>query len=205
MDQNIANKTREGSSCESDVSVTKGTSDEDSQIKVRLEALLRSQYVIDQIHDAVIATDLNGSIIAWNKGAENQLGYSSSEILNTSVYRLYPEERHGHLTSEVLDILQSKGNFEIEATMRRKSGEVFFALTSISPLADETGEVIGIISYSLDISERKKIEQSLKESEERLKLAIAGADDGIWDWDIHTNKVYYSSRFKALRGYTKEE
>jgi len=51
----------------------------------------------------------------------------------------------------------------------------------------------------------KKIEQSLKESEERLKLAVAGADDGIWDWDIHTNKVYYSSRFKALIGYTEEE
>ncbi len=205
MDQSTANNTREGRSRESDISVSKGTSEEDGRIKIRLEALLHSQYVIDQIHDAIIATDLNGSIIAWNKGAENQLGYSSSEVLDTSVYRLYPKERHGHLTSDVLDILQSKGNFEIEATMRRKSGEVFFALTSISPLADETGEVIGIISYSLDISERKKIEQSLKESEERLKLAVAGADDGIWDWDIHTNIVYYSSRFKALIGYTEEE
>jgi len=205
LDQSTANNTREGHSRESDISVSKGTSKEDGRIKIRLEALLHSQYVIDQIHDAIIATDLNGSIIAWNKGAENQLGYSSSEVLDTSVYRLYPKERHGHLTSDVLDILQSKGNFEIEATMRRKSGEVFFALTSISPLADETGEVIGIISYSLDISERKKIEQSLKESEERLKLAVAGADNGIWDWDIHTNIVYYSSRFKALIGYTEEE
>jgi len=205
LDQNIANNTREGRSRESDISVTKGTSEEDGQINTRLEHFLRSNYVFDQIHDAIIATDLNGSIIAWNKGAEHQLGYSSSEVLDTPIYRLYPEERHGYLTSYVLDILHRKGSFEIEATMRRKSGEVFFAHISISPLADETGEIIGIISYSLDISERKKIEQSLKESEERLKLAIAGADDGIWDWDIQTNKVYYSSRFKALIGYTKEE
>jgi len=183
----------------------KDINNNNSQIKTRLESLLRSNYVIDQIHDAVIATDLNGDIIAWNKGAEHQLGYTSSEVLDTPIYRLYPEERHGYLTADVLDILHRNESFEIEATMRRKSGEVFFALTSISPLADETGEVIGIISYSLDISERKIIEQSLKESEERLKLAIAGADDGIWDWDVRTNTVYYSSRFKALIGYTEEE
>jgi len=201
----IAKKTKDGYPYETDISVRKDTEDKNGQIKAGLEYLLRSNYVIDQIHDAVIATDLTGKIIAWNNGAERQLGYTSDEILGLPIYHLYPEERHGYLTSDVLDILQTKGSFEIEATMRRKSGEVFFAHTSLSPLTDETGEVIGIISYSLDISERKSIEQSLKESEERLKLAIAGADDGIWDWDIDTNTVFYSSRYKALIGYTEEE
>ena len=200
-----ANNTKEGHEHRSGFSVNKDTNDTNSQLRTRLENLLRSKHVIDQIHDAVIATDLNGSIIAWNKGAEHQLGYTSNEVLDHSIYSLYPEERHGYLTSDVLDILQVKGNFEIETTMRTKSGEIFFAHSSISPLADETGEVIGIISYSLDITARKKIEQSLKESEERLKLAIAGGGSGIWDWDIHTNNVFYSSRFKELIGYTEEE
>jgi len=201
----IAGNTKDGYSYETDTSVHKDAKDKNSQIKTGLEYLLRSNYVIDQIHDAVIATDLTGKIISWNNGAERQLGYTSDEVLGLPIYRLYPEERHGYLTSDVLDILQTKGSFEIEATMRRKSGENFFAHTSLSPLTDETGEVIGIISYSLDISERKNIEQSLKESEERLKLAIAGADDGIWDWDLHSNIVFYSTRYKALIGYTEEE
>lgn len=201
----IAKKNKNGYPYETDISVRKDTEDKNDQIKAGLEYLLRSNYVIDQIHDAVIATDLTGKIISWNNGAERQLDYTSDEALGLTIYHLYPEERHGYLTSDVLDILQTKGNFEIESTMRRKSGEVFFTHTSLSPLTDETGEVIGIISYSLDISERKNIEQSLKESEERLKLAIAGADDGIWDWDIDINTVFYSSRYKALIGYTEEE
>lgn len=189
----IAKKNKNGYPYETDISVRKDTEDKNDQIKAGLEYLLRNNYVIDQIHDAVIATDLTGKIISWNNDTERQLDYTSDEALGLTIYHLYPEERHGYLTSDVLDILQTKGNFEIESTMRRKSGEVFFTHTSLSPLTDETGEVIGIISYSLDISERKNIEQSLKESEERLKLAIAGADDGIWDWDIDINTVFYSS------------
>jgi PAS domain S-box-containing protein len=168
----IANNTKEGHEHPSDSSVNTNTNDINSQLKVRLGRLLRSNYVIDQIHDAVIATDLNGTIIAWNKGAERQLGYTSDEILGHSIYNLYHEERLEYLTTDVLDILKVKGNFEIEATMRRKSGEIFFAHSSLSSLTDETEEVIGIISYSMDISARKNFEQSLKESEERYKLAV---------------------------------
>jgi len=200
-----ANNTKEGHERQSDFGINKDTDDTNSQLRIRLENLLRSKYVIDQIHDAVIATDLNGSIIAWNKGAELQLGYTSNEILGLPIYRLYPEEHHKYLTSDVLDILHHKGSFEIEATMKRKSGEIFFAHSSLSPLTDETGDVIGIISYSLDISARKKIEQSLKESEERYKLAVEGTADGIWDWDLHTSHVYYSLKFKQLLGYSDEE
>lgn len=155
----IANNTKEGHEHQSDPSAIKDTNDINSQTRVRLERSLRSNNVIDQIHDAVIATDLNGTIIAWNKGAERQLGYTSDEILAHSIYNLYPEERHEYLTSDVLDILQVKGIFEIEVTMRRKSGEIFFVHSSLSPLTDETGEVIGIISYSMDISARKNSEK----------------------------------------------
>ena len=70
MVKNIAENTMEGDSFESDIRLNEQADDKDSQIKVRLEALLHSEYVIDQIHDAIIATDLNGIIISWNKGAE---------------------------------------------------------------------------------------------------------------------------------------
>ena len=205
MVKNIAENTMEGDSFESDIRLNEQADDKDSQIKARLEALLHSKYVIDQIHDAIIATDLNGIIISWNKGAERQLGYTATEVVGRPIYRLYPEEGHYYLTSDVLAILKDKGSIEIEKTMIRKSGEIFYVYNSLSPLADETGEIIGIISYSLDISERKRIEKSLKLSEERFELAVAGSNDGIWDWDIQTNEVYYSPRFKELLGYTEEE
>ena len=56
-----------------------------------------------------------------------------------------------------------------------------------------------------DISERKQLERSLRESEERLSLAVAGAEEGVWDWNLETNAVVYSARWKQMLGYSDEE
>ena len=57
----------------------------------------------------------------------------------------------------------------------------------------------------LEIAERKRIESALRESEERYALAVLGANDGIWDWDLKTNKIYYSLRWKAMLGYKEDD
>lgn len=56
-----------------------------------------------------------------------------------------------------------------------------------------------------EIVERKRIEQALRESEERYALAVQGANDGLWDWDLRTNQVYYSPRWKEILGLSVDE
>lgn len=56
-----------------------------------------------------------------------------------------------------------------------------------------------------EIVTRKRIEAALRESEERYALAVQGANDGIWDWNLNTNKLYFSSRWKSMLGYSDEE
>ena len=73
------------------------------------------------------------------------------------------------------------------------------------PVISPDGKVLGTVGYARDITSRKQLERQLAENEERWELAISGANDGIWDWNLETNSVYFSDRWKLMLGYQPEE
>ena len=87
----------------------------------------------------------------------------------------------------------------------RGDGSTFGVLVSRSPIFDSGGERVASVGAVRDISQRKRWEEALRESEERFALAAAGANDGLWDWDLRTGEVYYSSRWRSTLGYGEDE
>ncbi len=138
--------------------------------KLAQEALRDQAQIMDQVHDSVISTDLDGHVTSWNKGAKRLFGYSAKEALGKHISFVYPADQHQFLQQKVIKPLKKKGQHEVEVRMRRKSGEDFYAHLSLSLLKDRKGSVVGMIGYSMDITPRKHAEEALRETTKQLEI-----------------------------------
>ena len=127
----------------------------------------RQAQILEQIHDSVVSTDLNDIIIHWNNGASLIHGYEAEEMLGESIKRLYlPEdlEKFQWMKDRTLDL----GSFQGQIRKITKEGSTIYTDVSLSILKDENGEIIGITRYSQDITQKKLIEDKLKEQTREL-------------------------------------
>jgi len=135
------------------------------------EGLLRLAAIVDSADDAIISKTLNGIVTSWNKAAEKMFGYTAEEMIGQSILRLIPEELQ-YEEDEILCKLRASERIDhYETTRKRKNGEQFHVSVTISPIIDATGKVIGASKIARDISDKKRVEQLLIQSE---KLAATG-------------------------------
>src|ERR1019366_4405987 len=125
--------------------------------QAQLEALVHSAL------DAIVGKTLNGTITAWNRGAEKLFGYSSSEALGESLQMLLPEERANE-ESDILARIARGENVEHFETVRvRNDGKNVDVSVTISPIRDSGGAIVGASKIARDITERKRAEKKLAE------------------------------------------
>ena len=118
--------------------------------------LSQQTQILDRINESVLTMDQMGYITSWNKGAERLFGYSALEAVGRNILFLYVEEDVGFH-----DAFVEQGGKVMEVRRRKKSGEIFWASMSLSPLKDIAGNPAGLIAYLSDITERKRTEERL--------------------------------------------
>jgi PAS domain S-box-containing protein len=146
----------------------------------------------------------NNSIVFVNPAALRLLGASTpDQVIGQSPLRLFHPDRHTHIRERVRQLLLGKAVPVAEEMLVRLDGSTRDVEVIGTLFEDPRDPAIQVIVR--DITERKRTESALRESEERLSLAFAGAQEGVWDWNLETGAVVYSAHWKKMLGYTGDE
>ncbi|RLC85292.1 MAG: hypothetical protein DRJ03_12100 [Chloroflexi bacterium] len=146
--------------------------------------------------------DTNGNIIAvLSEGRVAEVfGITTDVIKSKDLQELFSKEHYNIVQPHYENAFSGK-TVEFEILIR----ETWFRTTIKPYKKDKKGHVVEIIGYSTDITERVRAEEALRESEQRMELALRGADLGTWDWNVATGEVTFNERWAEMLGYGLDE
>ncbi|MBH0184655.1 MAG: PAS domain S-box protein [Nitrospira sp.] len=153
---------------------------------------------------ALVSTD--GHWFEVNQALCQIVGYSKEELQQTTFQALtHPDDLPKSLL--LLERLLSGDlrTHQMEKRYLHKGGHIVWVNLNASSVRNHEGQVLYQIAQIQDITERKQAEEALRVSEERWQLAVRGSNDGIWDWMVQTGEVFYSTRWKTMRGFEEHE
>jgi PAS domain S-box-containing protein len=136
--------------------------------RAEVEARLRHAAVVESSDDAILSEDLNGVVLSWNQAASRMFGFAEPEAIGRPISQLLPPE----LLSDEVTVLENLRAGErlvhLERTRTAASGENIHLSSTISPLRDGAGRLVGTVRSVRDISERKRAEEALARAKRKL-------------------------------------
>jgi PAS domain S-box-containing protein len=160
---------------------------------------------VESSNDAIGTMSLNGVITSWNKGAEQVYGYSAEEILEKCVSILSPPNLDKETIKLIKKIKQGERIHNFETLRLRKDGKTINVSITLSPIFDIYGRLTAISFISRDITERKRSEEKLRESEEKYRNIVETANEGILITDSESIITYVNNKMVGMLGYSQEE
>src|SRR5688572_1237614 len=164
--------------------------------------------LVETVRDyAIFALDAAGYILSWNAGAERLKGYTAEEIIGRHFSTFYPaEDLAAGKPKWELEVAASEGRVEDEGWRIKKDGSRFWANVIITALRNDAGELVGFAKVTRDLTERRRAEEALRESEARFRLMVVSVKDyGIFMLDPQGNIASWNEGARRIKGYEAEE
>ena len=179
------------------------TADKESERRRTEEGVLFQARMLDAVGEAVIATDVEGKVIYWNRAAEKIYGWFAEEMIGQALVEILVSEDLREQAAEIRSALREGKPWSGEFTVQRKDGSSFPVHVTDTPVHDDQGNLVGLIGVSTDVTERKRAEAKLKESERRFATLLSNTPAMVYrclnepDWP----EEYVSDYALELTGY----
>lgn len=171
----------------------------------RAEEQLRFQAdILRNVHHSVIVTDLAGKIVYWNEGATTVFGYSAEEMLGQTPALLYPDEDLALLAADLERIMEGE-DYTGEWKGRRKDGATVWIDIKTTLMRDAEGRAVGFIGVAQDITEHRRAEAALAESEKRFRVLIERSYDAVALISADGTITYQSPTVTQITGFSPDE
>ena len=178
------------------------------------ESEARMRTVLDYAPEGIITFDSEGAVTSSNPGAQRLFGHGADALEGLPIQELVdgwlPEQTVQAAVSNdekpdgsEPDEIEPAAVKTVEVVGQRRDGQRFPAELTVSHM--RFGDPPRWTAIIRDISERKQTEEALRRSEERYALAARAANDGLWDWNLETDTVFFSARWRATLGYGEHE
>jgi len=163
----------------------------------------RYRRLVELSPDGILISQDN-RIVFVNPAAVRLFGASTAEqVVGRSPFDVFHADSHALIRRRIARMMAGEPVLPAEEKIVRLDGGIRDVEVNSTRLEESPGETIQVIVR--DISARKRAEALLRESEERLTLAFAGAQEGVWDWNLETGAVVYSPRWRDMLGYAAGE
>lgn len=176
-----------------------------SERKIAEEAAARLAAIVTSSDDAIISSNPSNIITSWNHGAERLLGYRAEEITGQPMYRIIPEELWDGEQKNLDLVSNGEPIAAYESRRRHQNGRILDMSLSISPIRNNAGKVVGASTIALDITARLRDAEIHRESDARLRQALAAAKAGAFDYDLVNQEIRWSPEMFALYGLDPEK
>jgi PAS domain S-box-containing protein len=163
--------------------------------------------LIDGIKDyAILMLDPEGNVSSWNAGAKRIKGYDATEILGKHFSCFYTKEDvQRHHPEELLSIAAAQGQSGEQGWRVRRDGSRFWASVLITALYDEAGRVRGFSKVTRDITDLKRTEEQLQQSETQFRALLESAPDAMLIADDQGRITLVNAQAERLFGYERSE
>ena len=161
--------------------------------------------MLDNTEDVYVLIDKDFLILAFNKAAYQgiKLYYNREIAPGFCLLDLAESGRRAVLIKLFAEVLKGAPH-KTETDFIVEGGSKVYYENSFAPAYDGRGNIVGIVARATNITEKKKTENRILESEERLRFALEATNQGAWDWNMQTDEVIYSSSYKKMYGFTDD-